>query len=238
MYENEQIISNLIDSFFNKKDHKTNHETLANYNNGNLQAGGENGDFYTHINYHTMKQSLLELIKQNKKSYMFVETGCSAHGTKSTLLWDNFVNLIDGQVISVDLNQDAVNKTNMLTTAKTHVTWSDSLIFLPSLTEKIDFLYLDSYDVDFLNPLLSAEHHLKEFNSVKHLLLKGSIVLIDDTPSSPEWLDNGKNNGMYPTLKITFDPEMSGKGSLVNKELEKMGAKKIMHQYQALWVIE
>lgn len=38
MYENEQIISNLIDSFFNKKDHKTNHETLANYNNGNLQA--------------------------------------------------------------------------------------------------------------------------------------------------------------------------------------------------------
>lgn len=238
MYKNEQIIFNLIDSFFNKKDQKTAHETLANYNNGNLEAGGNNGDFYTHVNYHTMKQSLLELIKQNKKSYMLVETGCSAHGTKSTLLWDNFVNLIDGQVISVDLNQDAVNKTNSLTSAKTHVTCSDSLIFLPSLTEQIDLLYLDSYDVDFLNPLLSAEHHLKEFNCVKHLLMKGSIVLIDDTPCSPEWLDNGKYNEMYPTLKLTYNSEMCGKGSLVNKELEKMGAKKLMHQYQALWVIE
>jgi hypothetical protein len=238
MYNNEQIISNLIDSFFDKQPKKTEHETLANYNNGNLEAGGENGDFYTHINYHTMKQSLLELIKQNKTSYVFVETGCSAHGTKSTLLWDNFVNLINGRVISVDLNPTAVNETNKLTTAKTHVTCSDSLIFLPSLTDQIDFLYLDSYDVDFLNPLLSAEHHLKEFNCVKHLLHKGSIVLIDDTPSSPEWLDNGKYNGMYPTLKLTFIPEMCGKGSLVNKELEKMGAKKLMHQYQALWIIE
>ena len=83
MYKNEQIIFNLIDSFSNKKDQKTGNETLANYINGNLEAGGNNGDFYTHINYHTMKQSLLELIKQNKKSYMFVETGCSAQQVRS-----------------------------------------------------------------------------------------------------------------------------------------------------------
>lgn len=212
---------------------------MANYKNNLLEAGGNNGDFYTHINYHTIKQSLIELLNQNKDSYIFVETGCSAHGTKSTLLWDNFVNLIniDGKVISVDLDKNAVNNTNMQVTKKTNVTCSDSLIFLPSLTEQIDFLYLDSYDVDFLNPLLSAEHHLKEFNCVKHLLHNGSIVLIDDTPCSPEWLDDGKNNMKYAKLSQTFNPEMCGKGSLVNKELEKMGAKKIMHQYQVLWVI-
>ena len=102
---------------------------------------------------------------------------------------------------------------------------------------KIDFLYLDSYDVDFLNPLLSAEHHLKEFKCIKHLLHEGSIVLIDDTPISPEWLDNGKYSPIYDKLKLQFNENMSGKGSLVSKELEKMGAKKIMHQYQVLWLI-
>ena len=227
-------MDNIFDTFFNKQLYKTNHETLANYNN---KAGGDNGDFYTHINYHTMKTSLYELIKLNKDFYVFVETGCAAHGTKSTLLWDKFVNLFDGKVISVDLDQIAVDETNSLTTKKSNVTWSDSLIFLPTLNEPIDFLYLDSYDVDFLNPLPSAEHHLKEFNSIKHLLHTGSVVLIDDTPCSPEWLDNGKNNLLYHILKDTFNPEMCGKGSLVNKELEKMGAKKIMHQYQVLWVL-
>jgi hypothetical protein len=117
------------------------------------------------------------------------------------------------------------------------VTHSDSLHYLPTITDKIDFLYLDSYDVDFLNPLPSAEHHLKEFNCVKHLLHEGSIVLIDDTPVSPEWLDNGKSSPIYHKLKVQFDENMSGKGSLVCKELEKMGATKIMHQYQVLWKI-
>ena len=42
-----------------------------------------------------MKRSLTEIVKQNKKYYTFVETGCSAHGTKSTLLWDKFVNIFD-----------------------------------------------------------------------------------------------------------------------------------------------
>ena len=230
-------IEKIFDNFFKKQKTKTNHETLANYNNNLLEAGANNGDFYTHFNYHTIKTSLFELIKLNKDFYIFVETGCAAHGTKSTLLWDKFVNLFNGKVISVDLNQKAVEETNSLTTNNSNVTWSDSLIFLPTLSEGIDFLYLDSYDVDFLNPLPSAEHHLKEFNCIKHLLHTGSIVLIDDTPCSPEWLDNGTNNQLYNILKNTFNPDMCGKGSLVNKELEKMGAKKIMHQYQVLWVI-
>ena len=43
-----------------------------------------------------------------------------------------------------------------------------------------------------------------------------------------EWVQKYKNQ---------FDPNMSGKGSLVNQELEKMGAIKVMHQYQSLWVV-
>lgn len=98
-------------------------------------------------------------------------------------------------------------------------------------------MYLDSYDVDFSNPLPSAQHHLNEFKAVKHLLHKGSIVLIDDTPISAEWYDDAFNIHENDPKRINFNPNMSGKGSLVNIELDKMNATKIMHQYQCLWVI-
>ena len=230
-------LDNLFNSFFNKIPSKTSHNTLANYVDNRLIPGGENGSFYTHICYHTIYKALSELIKKGKNEYIIVETGCSAHGTKSTLLWDKFVNSFGGKVLSVDLNKNSVSITNKETSDKTNVTHSDSLKYLPTITDKIDFLYLDSYDVDFLNPLPSAEHHLKEFNCIKHLLHKGSIVLIDDTPISPEWLDNGKYCPIYNKLKLQFNENMSGKGSLVSRELEKMGAEKLMHQYQILWLI-
>ena len=166
-----------------------------------------------------------------------METGCAAHGTKSTLLWDRFVNIFGGNVFSVDLSIKSVMEARESVSNKTTITHSDSLLYLPQLKSKIDFLYLDSYDVDFLNPRDSAEHHLKEFNCVKHLLEKGSVVLIDDTPSCPEWLDNGQHSSIYRQFKEQFDPNMCGKGSLVNQELEKMGAVKVMHQYQALWIV-
>jgi predicted O-methyltransferase YrrM len=238
MENNNQEIYVLINNFFEKKKTKTSHETLANYINGRLEAGGINGDFYTHICYHTIYNSLLELIKLNKNSYTIIETGCAAkHGTKSTLLWDSFVNKFGGKVISVDLNKKTVENTKKIVSNRTKIVCSDSLKLLPNLDEPIDFLYLDSYDVNFLNPKLSAEHHLKEFNSVKHLLHSGSIVLIDDTPISPEWLDDGKNSKLYNELKNNFNPNLVGKGSLVNIEIEKMGAIKLMHQYQVLWKI-
>ena len=188
-------IEKLLSSFFQKNKKRTNNTTLANYDNNILVPGGSNGNFYTHINYHTIKKSL-EILKDKKKdNYIIVETGCSAHGTKSTLIWDAFVKKYGGNVFSVDLNNKAVDLTNRSTSERTKVICSNSLDYLPTLEKKIDFLYLDSYDVDFLNPGKSAEHHLKEFNCVRHLIHDNTVVLIDDTPVSPEWLDDGKNNG-------------------------------------------
>ena len=234
---NKKYVDNLINDFFLKKEKKESHESLANFTDGVLIPGGENGNFYTHINYHTIYNSLFWLLKKKNNDFIFVETGCAAHGTKSTLLWDKFVNIFGGNVLSVDLSKTSVIEARQQVSNKTTITHSDSLLYLPTLETKIDFLYLDSYDVDFLNSKPSAEHHLKEFNCVKHLLEKGSVVLIDDSPSSPEWLDNGKNNPIYQKYKTQFDPNMCGKGSLVNLELDKMGATKVMHQYQALWVV-
>jgi hypothetical protein len=145
------------------------------------------------------------------------------------------VNFYDGSVVSVILNEHAVNETSRLISSKSKVINANSIEYLPKIDSLIDFLYLDNVNLDFLNPLPSAMHHLEEFNKVKHLLHKNSIILIDDTPVSPEWLDDGQNNPIYSTLKRQFNPKIAGKGSLVNIELEKMGATKILHQYQTLW---
>lgn len=232
-----QKVETLVDSFFHKSHKYTLNETVAYYPDGTMVSGGESkpNTFYRHICYYTIKEALTHLIKQNKSKYTIVETGCAAHGTKSTLLWDKFVNTFGGKVISVDLNQEAVDETNAKTSSKTTVHCSDSLKLLPTLTEKIDFLYLDSYDVDFLNPKPSADHHLKEFYCIKELLNDGCIILIDDTPVSPEWLDGGKINNLYDKLNQQFDSAMAGKGSLVNHYLSQIGSEKIDHKYQALW---
>jgi hypothetical protein len=242
--ENKILFLNndIIPSFFNLKSKKTSHEALYNSDNGKLISGyiptdNDRKYFYTHICYHTMKKSL-ELLLKNNNNNIIVETGCSTHqGTKSTTLWDKFVNSYGGNVYSVDLDDRAVTLANSVTSDKTLVTCSDSVEYLKTFTQPIDLLYLDSYDVDFSNPLPSANHHLNEFNAVKHLLHKGSIVLIDDTPVSADWYDDAYSIPVNSPKRTNFLPEMSGKGSLVNIELEKMNATKILHQYQVLWVI-
>jgi hypothetical protein len=124
-----------------------------------------------------MYKALLELFKQNKDSYTIVETGVAAHGTRSTLLWDKFVNIFGGKVLSVDLNKDAVITANNLTSDKTTVYHSDSLDYLPTITEKIDFLYLDSVDGWDSN---SHIHQLKEIEIALPKLHKNSLILLDD----------------------------------------------------------
>lgn len=213
----------IVDTFFKKRTSATSHETR------------KDGNVYVHVCYRTIQRAVEEMMKNKDSNYTIVETGCSAHGTKSTLLWDKIVQNHGGKVLSVDLNNDAVNITNKQTSDRTLVTCLNSLDYLPTLKDPIDLLYLDSYDVNFLNPKPSAEHHLKEFNCVKHLLHPGSIVLIDDTPVSPEWLDGGDKSPIYNEFKSKFNPDMTGKGSLVIKELERMNAVKIMHKYQVLY---
>lgn len=241
----EIFIEDVYDKFFDKTFLKNSRLSLCTIGNRIIPGYVVNETekqnehfFYTHPNYYTMKEALRQLVLNNDKEYFtFVETGCAAWGTKSTLLWDEFVNFYDGEVISVDLNKKNCDETNELTSDKTHVTHSDSLDFLPTLKKNIDFLYLDSYDVDLLNPEPSTTHHLKEYNCIKSLLSKNSVVLVDDTPVSPEWIDNGIHNPKYNEYKKTFNPAINGKGSYVNSELEKKNATKILHQYQTLWVI-
>ena len=236
-------MNHVYDHFFQKSAVKTGHETLYNYGdfllpgfvptNSSTQTG-----FYTHINYHTMKAAVKTLLENNlQRSFHIVQTGCSPYGTKSALLWDRFVSCFGGEVFCVDENQKYVNDVKSTVSERTTIVCDKTVNALLKLNKPIDFLYLDSQDIDFTNPRPSAEHHYNEVMAVKHLLHKGSVVLIDDTPATPDWLDNGNHNPIYEKYKSGFDSKMCGKGSLVMEELEKMGAKKILHQYQVLYVL-
>ena len=86
----------------------------------------------------------------------------------------------------------------------------DSVEFLYKYkpTEDIDLLYLDSYDLDWNNPIPSALHHMKELCAIISKLKKGCIILIDDN-----------NNNI-------------GKGQFVSNFLDNIGAKQLFSEYQ------
>lgn len=136
----------------------------------------------------------LKLLKE-RQAKTILETGTSREGLKNTKgdggativfgKWaqQNSANLhsIDISEESVKGSQDAVNEQGLNDTVTIHL--NDSLEFLKTFNQNVDFLYLDSYDYSKTDKdvqLKSQEHHLKEFKTIENKLHKNSIVLIDD----------------------------------------------------------
>ncbi len=128
------------------------------------------------------------------KAKTIIETGTSRkglHGAKSngaaTIVFGKWAKLHNAHVHSVDISEESVK--NALKEVKaqgleSHVTLhlSDSIAFLKDFNEKVDFLYLDSYDYsnDPQVQIKSQLHHLVEFKAIESRLHENSIVLIDD----------------------------------------------------------
>ena len=238
----EEFKKQIYYKHFPKKNKYTKSTTLYNSDiitKPHIKNNLKNG-CWTHINYNTFLVALESLVKYNpdKSNFTIVETGCNAScGVKSTNLWDKFVNFFDGEVNSVDLDENSVLEANKLTSDKTTVYHSDSVEFLTNFYKPIDLLYLDSYNMDWNNPNPSAEHHLKEFEAIKTNLHKNTIVIIDDTPKDINWMDlETSHRKMKPLLekKIVYP---IGKGTLVNEILKNHGDTLILHQYQIVWKI-
>ncbi len=169
------------------------------------------------------------LEEKESKDFYIVETGTtrSDHGHlafgddgASTYIFDQFVNHYDGKVYSVDINQSNVNYCSTLVSEKTEVICSDSVKFLWSLPKdkKIDFLYLDSYDIEKDNPHPSQLHHVKELCAAIDKLKKGSIVAVDD------------HDAFFTGGKI-------GKGNYVKDFMDDIGATLVYEGYQIVWVL-
>lgn len=180
-------------------------------------------------------QIIFELLDQKKdKKFLIVETGCmrADHGQlalgddgASTFIFDDFINHYDGEVLSVDINENNVKHAQGMVSDKTKVVCMDSVQFLWNLpsSKKIDFLYLDSYDFEPENPIPSQLHHVKELCAVMKNLKKGTIIAVDDHLNTPN----------FDQYRATL--ARGGKATFVEDFMNNIGAECLYDGYQIVW---
>ena len=141
----------------------------------------------------TFKKTL-ELLGE-RKAKVIVETGTSRKGLEATrgdgaatIVFGKWAKQNDAKMYSVDISQDSVKGSQDAVTEQgldknVSVLHQDALVFLAEFDQKIDLLYLDSYDysrTDVEIQQKSQEHHLKEFQLAEDKLHEQTVVLIDD----------------------------------------------------------
>jgi hypothetical protein len=187
-----------------------------------------------HINYLTFKRLFEEM--KCLKTPMILESGIASHGTYSTYLFNEYVRKYGGFFWSVDINRDLVesHKNNMCPATK--LICDDSVSFFRKWSEfnnKADVIYLDSYDLDFYNPVPAGTHGLMEYKALVPVIKQNTLLLIDDTPVTPHWMD--MRNNVYNDM-ITYyanNRSMPGKGMYVINEVT--NASLLLHNYQVLY---
>jgi len=166
----------------------------------------------SHINFEMFK---LVMNYFSGSSLNILETGSSAHGINSSMLFSNYIKVFGGKFDTVDINPTIKKKYEFIQSKNIQFHTNDSLIFLASLDDtsvrNLDFIYLDSFDLDLNNPHPSQEHGLNEFLLIDEKIKEGTIISIDDTPISYDYFSKTESN------KYDFVP---GKGRLVLTFLE------------------
>lgn len=175
-----------------------------------------------------------------QKPAVIVETGSSAWGTRSSLLFDSYVNSFGGSFLSVDIRAEPMFTLRSLCTNRSAFYCDDSVSFLKQFVghnSQLSLVYLDSWDVHWSDPLPSALHGLHEFLVALPLLRNGALLLVDDTPLNRDVMHSLQPEHVEEFDRFTqaygFTP---GKGALIKQFLIKnaMG-KEIKHDYQLLW---
>ena len=192
---------------------------------------------------HPCIKTLKEALKLgNKKPLIIIETGSSAWGANSTVLFDNYVNSWGGYVYSTDIRAKPMLNLRNKVTNKTILYCQDSIKFL----KKIDLanfdnyrklIYLDSMDVDWEKPVESMIHGLREYLAILPKLKKNDIILIDDTPKDLYILKKvqGVKNSEYFAKNIQNGIH-GGKGSLIRELIFNSDNFEILiHDYQLLF---
>ena len=132
---------------------------------------------------------------------------------QSTIVWDTLATNLGGTVTTIDIDPIGGQLVAELELQATTAIVGNSLDVIPTLTGHADLLYLDSFDVDFENPLPAAAHHLSELMAALNLLAPGSLVAVDDNEDD------------------------QGKGSEVAWFLAEHGAVEIVRGYVRVWRI-
>jgi hypothetical protein len=180
----------------------------------------------------------LELL--NCKHANIIETGSSAWGVNSSMLFDSYVNSFGGTFTTVDMRLVPLVTLKGRVTNRSSLHCNDSVLFLEKIAKaaiRLDLVYLDSWDVDWSNPLPAGYHGLKEFLTILPLLSAShGILLVDDTPSTSESFHI--ETGLSPSIFESYLNEYGcypGKGGLILNYLRGINLGTVVeHGYQML----
>lgn len=215
-------------------------ESHFNTLTGNLYEDADTYEMFSnkgvpkHLNYLTFKKLFEHM--DGLKEPSIVETGIASFGTNSTYLFNEYVRKYGGRFWSVDINKTLVEMHQGNMCPATQLICDDSVHFLTewSKTNTVaDVIYLDSYDLDFYNYEPSANHGLKEYKALQPVIKKNTLLLIDDTPKNPYWLDT--RDKLYNDMVTFYDINhfLPGKGMYILNEDKQ--ANLLLHNYQVLY---
>lgn len=131
------------------------------------------------------------------------------------------------QVISIDINPAAVSYAKEMlskySSLPSFAICTDGIEYLKSVTEPIQLLYLDAWDVGVPN---SAENHLEAYKIANKYMMSGSLLLIDDTDVDYEnnelimakIIPGGKGKLLYPqAINDGYEEIFKGRQTLLRK---------------------
>ncbi len=185
--------------------------------------------------------AMFEALENRDTEYCSIlETGCMRPGGElsndgqSTKLFNEFVQFYYGDLISVDIDQNhTLHASREIDHEFAAIYQGDSVKFMwetlfsihPSY--KADLIYMDAYDVDFVEPWRSNLHHMKELVAASRFIKSGTVVGVDDC----FFTENDKR------IPEGVNHKMVGKGFFVEQFMNDIGAKKLHDGYQKVWII-
>lgn len=183
---------------------------------------------------------------------IIVETGClriknNFSDGQSTLLFDKYTQYRknNSKVYTVDIDPKATKVCSENVSEHVSIHTGDSVKYLNELTKDliknksdVSLFYLDSFDCDWKAPEQSAQHHLKELVSIKKILKKDTLVVVDDSPIIGYLEQSKTKNDAFDLIKpgLVPGPTISGKGNLVHEYAVHTGAKMLFSNYQTGWI--
>ena len=189
---------------------------------------------------HPCRATLTEALEMfSLQPINIIETGSSAWGTNSTMLFDSYVNSFGGRLNSVDLRATPMLSLKNKCTKSTTLHCNDSVTFLTNHKYKNDnpkLIYLDSWDIKWDSPIPAMAHGLAEFLTVLPELKCGDVILIDDTPRDHGVVERvqGAINRQH-FLQMQKMGITGGKGSLVKDYIEFHDICEVVrHEYQLI----
>lgn len=164
------------------------------YNNKTKPITGRNNSF----------TKILQILEETyKRPINIVETGCirnisdeSKFGDGwSTLNWEYYAKKTGSKVFVVDINEYHLIQSKKIVPPSEFVeyTHDDSINYLNNFNDRIDLLFLDSFDYcgDEANILACHNHSLGEVKAAWNKLNDKCFILIDDVFNN-EWVGKGK----------------------------------------------